>query len=142
MFLHDSGFGFLSEFKVISDEDTPGGSQMSEWSLAANLKVRLWFENSKGEAFFGEGIANLLEAIERQKSISVACRDIGMSYRYALHRISIAEKRSGMPLVSRFRGGAPKGGAELTEQGRFLLEKYFEAKRMLEEFAKSMQRIP
>jgi molybdate transport system regulatory protein len=142
IFSRDSGFGFLSEYIVISDEDALGGSEMSEWSLAANLKVRLWFENSRDEAFFGEGIANLLEAIERQKSISVACKDIGMSYRYALHRISIAEKRSGMPLVRRFRGGAPKGGAELTDQGRFLLEKYFEAKRLVEEFAKSMQQVP
>lgn len=115
---------------------------MSEAYFAANLKVRLWFENSMGEAIFGEGIANLLQAIERQKSIAAACKDIGMSYRYALHRISLTEKRSGMTLVRRFRGGAPKGGAELTEEGRFLLNKYFEAKRLLQEFAKSMQRVP
>jgi len=111
---------------------------MSEWQLAANLRVRLWFENSRGEAFFGEGIANLLQAIERRKSISLACKDIGMSYRYALHRISMAEKRSGLALVLRFRGGAPKGGAELTNECRFLLRKYFGAKRLLQDFAKSM----
>jgi molybdate transport system regulatory protein len=111
---------------------------MSEWQLAANLKVRLWFENAKGEAFFGEGIANLLQAIDRQKSISLACKDIGMSYRYALHRIFLAEKRSGLALVRRFRGGAPKGGAELTDECRFLLNKYSEAKRLLQDFAKTM----
>jgi molybdate transport system regulatory protein len=111
---------------------------MSEWQLATNLRVRLWFENSRGEAFFGEGISNLLQAIERQKSISLACKDIGMSYRYALHRIAIAEKRSGLTLLRRFRGGAPKGGAELTEECRFLLNKYIEAKRLLQDFAKSM----
>jgi molybdate transport system regulatory protein len=112
---------------------------MSESDFAANLRIRLWFENSKGEAFFGEGIATLLEAIDRNKSVSIACKDIGMSYRYALHRISIAEERSGMPLVRRFRGGAPRGGAELTEQSRFLLERYSQAKRILQDFAKSMQ---
>jgi molybdate transport system regulatory protein len=100
--------------------------------------MRLWFENSKGEAFFGEGIANLLQAIEKHKSISLACKEIGMSYRYALHRISIAEGRSGMILLYRFRGGAPKGGAELTEECRFLLRRYFEARRLLQDFAKSM----
>jgi molybdate transport system regulatory protein len=111
---------------------------MGESELASNLRIRLWFENTRGEAFFGEGIAGLLQAIDRQKSISLACKDIGMSYRYALHRISIAEERSGMELVRRFRGGAPKGGAELTEQCRFLLQRYSEAKRLLQDFAKSM----
>jgi lysophospholipase L1-like esterase len=48
-----------------------------------------------------------------------------MSYRYALHRISIAEERSGKKLVDRFRGGKGKGGAHLTQQGRLLLDKYF-----------------
>jgi molybdate transport system regulatory protein len=112
---------------------------MAESQLPTNLRMRLWFENSKGEAFFGEGIAELLEAIEKHKSISLACKDIGMSYRYALHRISVAEERSGMTLVRRFRGGAPKGGAELTEECRFLLQRYFEARRLLQNFARSME---
>jgi molybdate transport system regulatory protein len=111
---------------------------MTESALPTNLRIRLWFENSKGEPFFGEGIADLLQAIEEYRSISLACKDIRMSYRYALHRIHVAEERSGMTLVRRFRGGAPKGGAELTEQCRFLLQRYFEARRLLQDFAKSM----
>ncbi len=111
---------------------------MEESKLAGNLRIRVWFENAKGEAYFGEGIANLLEAIDKYKSISLACKEIGMSYRYALHRVSIAEKRSGTKLLVRFRGGAPKGGAELTEECRFLLQRYLEAKRLLQGFAKSM----
>jgi molybdate transport system regulatory protein len=111
---------------------------MAESQLPTNLRVRLWFENSRDEAFFGEGIANLLRAIDKNKSISVACKDIGMSYRYALHRISIAEERSGTSLVRRFRGGGANGGAVLTDECRFLLQKYSEAKRLLQEFATSM----
>jgi molybdate transport system regulatory protein len=111
---------------------------MGESGLATNLRIRLWFENPKGEAFFGEGIANLLQAIDRNKSITLACKDINMSYRYALHRISLSEKRSGIALVRRFRGGSPKGGAELTDECRLLLQRYSEAKRLLQNFAKSM----
>jgi molybdate transport system regulatory protein len=111
---------------------------MGEPRLAANLKIRLWFENSEGEAFFGEGIAGLLEAIDREKSISLACKEIGMSYRYALHRLSIAEKRSGIDLVRRFRGGGARGGAELTDECRLLLQRYSEAKKMLRDFIGSM----
>ncbi len=111
---------------------------MGNSGLATNLRIRLWFENSRGEAFFGEGIAALLQAIDEYKSIALACKEIGMSYRYALHRISVAEKRSGMKLLLRYRGGAPKGGAELTEQCRLLLQRYLEAKRLLQGFSKSM----
>ena len=115
-----------------------GHGSMEELGLASHIQLRLWFENAKGEAFFGEGIADLLQAIDRRKSIALACKDIGMSYRYALHRLSIAEKRSGTRLVARFRGGASKGGAELTENCRFLLQRYLEAKRLLQDFAKTM----
>jgi len=102
------------------------------------MRIRLWFENSKGEAFFGEGIASLLQAIQRNKSIALACKEIGMSYRYALHRIAMAEERSGMKLVQTFRGGTPRGGAELTDQCRILLQRYSEAKRLTQDFAKSV----
>ena len=111
---------------------------MTKPKTATNLRIRLWFENSEGEAFFGEGIAGLLKAIEKSNSISIACKEISMSYRYALHRISVAEKRSGISLVKRFRGGGSRGGAELTEECRLLLQRYFEAKRLLQDFAKSM----
>ena len=117
---------------------TLGRLCMGESRLGTNLRIRLWFENSEGEAFFGEGIAGLLHAIERHKSISLACKDIGMSYRYALHRISKAEERSGMALVERYRGGGARGGAELTPQCRILLQRYSDAKRLLQNFAKSM----
>jgi hypothetical protein len=33
--------------------------------LANKLSGKLWFENSKGQAFMGEGVASLLRAIER-----------------------------------------------------------------------------
>jgi molybdate transport system regulatory protein len=111
---------------------------MGESKLSTNLRIRLWFENSKGEAFFGEGISGLLKAIDEEKSIAIACKEIGMSYRYALHRIAMAEKRSGMILVKRYRGGGSRGGAELTETCRLLLQRYSEAKRILQDFARSM----
>jgi len=110
---------------------------MSPRPIISTAKVKFWFEDRKGRAFFGEGAAKLFEAIDRHKSISVASERIGMSYRYALHRISIAEERSGRKLVERFRGGGAKGGAHLTEQGRLFLQRYMHAKRLLEQVATS-----
>jgi molybdate transport system regulatory protein len=111
---------------------------MSRRRVASNVRVKFWFEDGEGRAFFGRGIADLLRAIDKYKSIALACRRIGMSYRYALHRISIAEERSGRKLVDRFRGGRAKGGAHLTQQGRLLLERYLEAERVLDKLAESI----
>ena len=111
---------------------------MSRRQGGSKIKVKFWLENAEGKAFFGKGIVNLLRAIDTYKSISVACTRIGMSYRYALHRIVIAEQRSGRKLVDRFKGGRAKGGAQLTQQGRLLLERYLLAERVLEQFVKTM----
>jgi molybdate transport system regulatory protein len=111
---------------------------MSRRQGGSKIKVKFWLEDAEGKAFFGKGMVNLLRAIDTYKSISVACARIGMSYRYALHRITIAEQRSGRKLVDRFKGGRTKGGAQLTQQGRFLLERYLLAERVLEQFVKTM----
>ena len=47
-----------------------------------------------------------------------------MSYRYALERITIVEKRLGRSLVERTRGGKDGGGAKLTALGYELLGDY------------------
>ncbi|UCB60615.1 MAG: ModE family transcriptional regulator, partial [Candidatus Bathyarchaeota archaeon] len=43
--------------------------------------AKVWLE-FKGEPLLGEGGAEILEAIKREKAISRAARSIGMSYRY------------------------------------------------------------
>jgi molybdate transport repressor ModE-like protein len=55
-----------------------------------------------------------------------------MSYRYALHRITISEERLGESLVTRVRGGAKGGGSsEVTEYGKALVAKLRNAQRDL-----------
>jgi len=111
---------------------------MGPRAVASKVRVKFWFEDAEGRAFFGRGTVDLLRGIDKYKSIALASVRIGMSYRYALHRISIAEERSGRKLVDRFRGGRAKGGAQLTQQGRVLLERYLEAERMLDKLAESI----
>ena len=108
---------------------------MSSRGAAPKIRVKFWLEDPRGRPFFGAGTARLLTAIEKSKSISLACREIEMSYRYALHRIKIAEERSGKKLVDRYRGGRTKGGAHLTDEGRLLLRRYSDAKQALEGLA-------
>lgn len=105
-------------------------------------KVKIWFVNDNNEAILGEGLANLLSAIERHGSILVASKNLGMSYRYALHRISLAEKRLGFKLVKRHRGGVAGGSSELTVEGKKLIVMYEEIEEKMEKFLKTLQCKP
>ncbi|MDT8781638.1 MAG: LysR family transcriptional regulator [Candidatus Bathyarchaeota archaeon] len=89
---------------------------------ALSYRFKLWVVNEKGDAVFGDGLAKLLEKIEQHKSILEAAKDLGMSYRYALHRITLAEKRLNEPIVIRVRGGAKGGGSsKITPLGKELV---------------------
>jgi len=70
----------------------------------------------------------------------MATEDLGMSYRYALHRISLAERRLGKSLVTRAHGGAKGGGSsEVTDFGRDLVKRYRSAQVKL---TKVLEKMP
>jgi molybdate transport system regulatory protein len=97
-------------------------------------ETKLWMVNQQGEAVFGSGLAELLEEIDTHHSVLEAVKHMGMSYRYALHRLTTAEKRLGQPLVTRLRGGAKGGGSsEVTEFGKSLAKRYRNAQAMLQD---------
>jgi molybdate transport system regulatory protein len=87
-------------------------------------QFKLWFVDEEGEYVFGLGTMGLLDEIDKLGSISAAARKLGMSYRYALERITIVEKRLNRQLVDRTRGGKEGGGAKLTALGYELLADY------------------
>ncbi len=95
--------------------------------------IKLWMVNEKGEAVFGDGLADLLEEIDRTHSMLEAAKNLNMSYRYALHRITLAEKRLGDLLVKRSHGGAKGGGfSEVTPIGKDLAVRYRKAQTELD----------
>jgi molybdate transport system regulatory protein len=103
-------------------------------------EIKVWIVNDKREAVFGDGLQELLEEIDGCNSILEASKNLGMSYRYALHRITLSEKRLGQLLVKRRRGGAKGGGfSELTDMGRELVSRYRKAKAELEETLKTLE---
>ncbi len=106
---------------------------------ALSYRFKLWMVNEKNEPIFGDGIAKLLEEISEHHSILEAANHLNMSYRYALHRITLAEERLGQSLVTRTRGGAKGGGSsEVTPFGMDLVLRYRKAQYKLEETAKSI----
>jgi molybdate transport system regulatory protein len=105
-----------------------------------SYELKLWIVNENKEAVFGSGLAKLLETIEEYHSMLKAAEKLGMSYRYALHRITLAEKRLGNSLVTRVRGGAKGGGSsEVTDFGRQLVKRYRNAQA---ELGKVLENLP
>ncbi len=100
---------------------------------ALGFAIKLWMVNDKGEAVFGNGLAELLEEIDKRHSVLEAANELKMSYRYALHRLTLAEERLGESLVTRVRGGAKGGGSsEVTDFGKDLVKRYRNAQLKLD----------
>jgi len=88
------------------------------------FSYKVWIEN-KGRPILGRGGAEILEQIEEEKSISLAARKLGMSYRYVWNYLQKIEKTVGEPVVETYRGGkSGGGGAGLTPLGKNLLCEY------------------
>ena len=50
---------------------------------ALGYAIKLWMVNEKREAVFGDGLAELLEEIDKYHSILKAAEHLEMSYRYS-----------------------------------------------------------
>jgi molybdate transport system regulatory protein len=72
----------------------------------------------------GPGKAELLEQVGQAGSISEAAKRMDMSYMRAWTLVKTMERCFREPLVKVARGGAKHGGAELTPNGRRVLELY------------------
>jgi molybdate transport system regulatory protein len=73
---------------------------------------------------FGEGRAELLEAVERLGSFKQAVERMGMSYRAAWGYFRELERAAGVKLLERRPGRGPDGGTRLTPEGRRFLQRY------------------
>jgi len=91
---------------------------------------KIWLGGKRGH-ILGEGGACLLRSIERYGSISKAAKEIGISYRFAWNQLAEMEKTIGSPVIVRKRGGATRGGAELTGSARRMLLQYETMKKYL-----------
>src|SRR5262245_1502077 len=105
----------------------------ADWSVG----VRVWMERA-GQAIVGKGRVELLEGIDRPRSISAAARQMGMSYRHAWLLVADMNKAAGEPLVSDATGGSHGGGAELTPLGRWAMTVFHELQSQVEHTAAAL----
>ncbi|WP_245604059.1 molybdenum-dependent transcriptional regulator [Geoglobus ahangari] len=94
-------------------------------------KLRVWLEKD-GMHILGKGGAEILEAIDRYRSISAASRHLGMSYRYVWGYIKRMEEATGRKIVEARKGGKGGGEARLTEFGKELLREFERMSEFLE----------
>jgi len=71
----------------------------------------------------GEGLVEILEAIEEAGSLYSAAHALKMNYRKLWTKLSLAERILGIKLVDRGRG---RQGSRLTDAGRSLIKLYRE----------------
>src|SRR4030067_2534178 len=85
---------------------------------------KVWIE-CDGRPVLGKGGAEILQAINTEKSLTKAAKKVRMSYRYVWNYIQKIEKAVAEPIVETHKGGKTGGGgAQLTELGKNLLEEY------------------
>ena len=88
------------------------------------LSCKVWIE-FKDKPLIGKGGAEILEAIDKENSISKAAEKLGMSYRYVWNYLHDIQKTLEEPIVETFKGGkSGGGGARLNDLGRSLLVEY------------------
>ena len=74
--------------------------------------------------YVGPGRADLLAGIAETGSIAAAGKRMGMSYKRAWSLVQALNDGWGSALVETSRGGAGQGGAMLSADGAFVLERY------------------
>jgi molybdate transport repressor ModE-like protein len=79
-----------------------------------------------GRRIAGELEARMLRAIDQTGSLSLAARTLDLSYPFVWNTISRIERAVKLKLVTRERGGEQGGRAELTREGKQLLQAYSE----------------
>jgi molybdenum ABC transporter molybdate-binding protein len=103
------------------------GAEGGDWTVG----VRVWVERA-GHPVLGKGRLELLEGIDRHRSISAAARELGMSYRRAWLLVQSINAGAGERLVEAATGGTRGGGAWLTPRGHQAIALFRELQRRLE----------
>jgi molybdenum ABC transporter molybdate-binding protein len=107
------------------------------WDTSWSVGLRVWIERA-GQAVVGPGRFELVEAIDRCRSISAAARQLGMSYRHAWVLVQSINEAAGTALVEAAPGGHHGGGARVTDRGRAVLGVFRELQAQLRQTAATL----
>jgi len=105
------------------------------------LSCKAWLEY-KGKPLIGKGGAEILETIDKERSISKAAQTMGMSYRYVWNYIQDIQSAMEEKILETHKGGkSGGGGARLTDLGRSLLGEYKQVESYLVRFLSDQESL-
>lgn len=88
-------------------------------------EVQIWIKlELAGKGEIGPGKIRLLRRIVEHGSISAAARSMDMSYRRAWQLVDELNRLFREPLVETHVGGKSRGGAQVTNLGQRVIERY------------------
>ena len=86
------------------------------------MKAKFWVTLGP-RTLFGDGKADLLEAVDRLGSLRSAAQSMGMSYRYAWGLLRELDQAAGFPFLEH-SGSGPRTSLRLTKKGRRFIDAY------------------
>ena len=105
------------------------------------LSCKVWIEY-KDKPLIGKGGAEILEAVNKESSISKAAKNLGMSYRYVWNYLKEIQETLENPILETYKGGkSGGGGAKLTDLGINLLAEYKQVERYMDKFLLSSGKL-
>ena len=109
--------------------------ELASGEKQADIYPKVKLQLVRNEPFFGPGMMVLLKQIDVLGNVRDACEKAGMSYSKGWTLIRTAEKELGRPVVERSPGGKSGGMAQVSPEGRRLMERYERLEREIREFA-------
>ncbi len=88
------------------------------------LKIKIGLRDAADKPFMGIGLVWLLRGVEKSGSLSLAAREMEMSYSKAHKLVKTLEAAFGKPVLTSARGGSTRGGSALTPAGLVFLERF------------------
>ena len=89
-------------------------------NMTCSVRVRL----KKKNYFFGLGVLEILQLVEKTNSLQTAAATMEMSYSKAWKIVRAAEQELGFKLMDRRVGGVGGGGSQLTERGKDFVDRF------------------
>jgi molybdate transport system regulatory protein len=102
--------------------------------ISVKARTKLWFTED-GKTVMGAGRAELLKAIDEERSLRKACKKLGISYKHAWNMLKKMNEALDEPAIITVRGGKNQG-TFLTDVGRKLLAEYDTGKQLINETIK------
>ena len=111
-----------------------------------DIRVKIGIVDENEEQFIGSGLIELLDEIKEHKSINMAAKAMGLSYKKAHRMVNRLEADLKEQLLIRKRGGTERGGTDITPLGEVYVAEFKRLevcvkKRAKEEFRAFKKRV-